>query len=86
MCVLHVWRAMTSKIDIRTLRNRVGWSRGQLASYLGIDPSHVSRLESGRRITGPARRLLALLHVADGEGRVSDLERDIARGEQEMGL
>ena len=53
-------------LDIRTLRNKLNWSRSQLASYLGLNISTVTRLENGlHQMSGPVRRLLKLLDESD---------------------
>ncbi|WP_350223804.1 helix-turn-helix transcriptional regulator [Rhizobium sp. CNPSo 4039] len=57
LCTL---RCMT-KLDIRTLRVRLAWTQDQLADYLGVDRSSVSRMENGGPMNGPVSRLLALL-------------------------
>jgi transcriptional regulator with XRE-family HTH domain len=49
------------KIDIKALRGRLGWSQQQLADYLGLDRSSVSRMEKDQEPKGPTRRLLQAL-------------------------
>ncbi len=45
--------------DIRFLRKRLGWSRGDAAIHFGVAPESISRWESGRlRMSPPAERLL----------------------------
>lgn len=61
---------MDTKIDIKALRTRLGWSQGRMAEYLGVDRSTVSRMESVKPETaqpqsGPVRRLLAQLYAAN---------------------
>jgi len=56
---------MSTDVDIRDLRRRKGWSQQQLAEFLGVDRSTVSRLENGQPPQGPVSRLLAIL--AEGE-------------------
>jgi ribosome-binding protein aMBF1 (putative translation factor) len=43
---------------IRTAREKLGWTRAQLSAKVGVDPSAISRIESGDRLPGP--------DVADG--------------------
>jgi ribosome-binding protein aMBF1 (putative translation factor) len=38
---------------IRTAREKLGWTRVQLSEKVGIDPSAISRIESGDRLPGP---------------------------------
>lgn len=44
---------------IRLLREEKGWSRNQLAQFLGVDPSTVTRWEGGSPPTGTAAVVLA---------------------------
>ena len=46
---------------IKKLRTDRGWTQEQLAEYLGLDRSTVSRLESGQEPSGPTMRLLGML-------------------------
>jgi len=55
--------AMETPIDIKTLRSRLGWTQGQLADFLGLDRSAISRMESGQAPKGPTRKLLIQLDV-----------------------
>lgn len=57
---MHI-AGMTQQIDIRALRARLGWTQDQMAEYLGLDRSSVSRMESGQPIKGPTLRLLQAL-------------------------
>jgi len=52
-------------MDVRSLREKLGWTQDQLAEYLGLDRSSVSRMESGREPSGPVRRLLDALCNTD---------------------
>jgi DNA-binding transcriptional regulator YiaG len=53
-------------LDIRTLREKLNWSRSRLADYLGVNVSTVTRLENGlHKISGPIRRLLKNLAESD---------------------
>jgi transcriptional regulator with XRE-family HTH domain len=54
---------MTDTIDIRDLRARLDWTQDELADYLGLDRSSVSRMENGQKPKGPTRRLLDDLAV-----------------------
>lgn len=47
--------------DVKSLRRARGWSQEEMADYLGLNRSSVSRLEAGRTQTGPVRKLLAEL-------------------------
>lgn len=49
------------QIDVKALRTSRGWTQDQMATYLGLDRSSVSRIENGAEISGPVRRLLDLL-------------------------
>ncbi len=58
---MHITRAMHQPTDIKALRARLNWTQEQLAEYLGLDRSSVSRMENDERPTrpsGPARKLL----------------------------
>jgi transcriptional regulator with XRE-family HTH domain len=52
---------MQEHIDIRALRDDLGWTQDQLAAYLGLDRSSVSRMEHGQPPKGPTYRLLDAL-------------------------
>jgi transcriptional regulator with XRE-family HTH domain len=52
---------MTKRLDIKALRKRLKWSQLQLAEYLGLDRSAVSRMENGQEPKGPTLRLLEQL-------------------------
>lgn len=45
-------------IDVKALRERLGWTQADMAAYLRLDRSRVSRLENGGRIRGAAGKLL----------------------------
>jgi transcriptional regulator with XRE-family HTH domain len=47
--------------DILALRDKLDWTQEQLAEYLGLDRSSVSRMENGQPPKGPTRRLLEQL-------------------------
>lgn len=48
-------------MDIRSLREKLGWTQDRLADYLGVDRSSVSRMENGRPARGPVVKLLETL-------------------------
>jgi DNA-binding transcriptional regulator YiaG len=53
---------MMTPDQVKALRQRVGWSQTQLAKYLRLDPSSVSRMESkDGMVSGPAAVLLEQL-------------------------
>lgn len=52
---------MGEKIDIKSLREGLKWSQAQLAEYLGLDRSAISRMENGQEPKGPTERLLRQL-------------------------
>lgn len=59
MCNMHTNRIMNDgPLDIKALREKLGWTQEQMAEYLGLDRSSVSRMESGQEPKGPARKLL----------------------------
>lgn len=67
---------MTSSIDVKALRQRIGWTQDRLASYLGLDRSSISRMESGQKPKGPVLRLLsALVDAADRDDASSVEDR-----------
>ena len=57
VCVMHT-RDMDTEIDIKAIREKCGWNQLQLAEYLGVDRSSVSRMENGQKPSGSVRRLL----------------------------
>lgn len=58
--------------DIRPLRERLGWSQQELARYLGVDQSSISRMERGQPPSGPVIRLLAALaNASEGSYEVA---------------
>lgn len=61
MCMMHTETGQEDH-DVRALRTARGWTQDQMADYLGVDRSTVSRLENGAEQSGPVRRLLALLN------------------------
>jgi DNA-binding transcriptional regulator YiaG len=52
---------MSAEIDIKSLRDKFGWTQEQLAEYLGLDRSSVSRMETGQAPKGPTLKLLEKL-------------------------
>ena len=65
--------AMDHDIDIKALRETVGWSQETLAIFLGVDRSSVSHMENGRPARGPVIRLLKSLAVAVANGTADQL-------------
>lgn len=51
-------RGMDTELDIKAIREKCGWNQFQLAEYLGVDRSSVSRMENGQKPSGAVRRLL----------------------------
>lgn len=53
---------------IRSAREKLGWTRVQLSEKVGVDPSAISRIESGYRLPGPdvADALESALHLRKG--------------------
>lgn len=58
---MHTSCMVNEGIDVRALRATKGWTQDQMAEYLGIDRSSVSRIENGAEVSGPVLRLLVLL-------------------------
>jgi transcriptional regulator with XRE-family HTH domain len=52
---------MGTSLDILALRTALNWSQAQMAEYLGLDRSSVSRMERGQQPTGATRKLLEQL-------------------------
>jgi len=48
--------------NIRALRQKKGWTQQELASASGIDQTHISTIECGRRRTNPS--LLCVVKIA----------------------
>jgi transcriptional regulator with XRE-family HTH domain len=48
-------------MDVKAIRERRQWTQEQMAEYLGLDRSTVSRLERGQAPTGSTRILLGRL-------------------------
>jgi transcriptional regulator with XRE-family HTH domain len=58
---------MSNPPDIRDLRIRLGWTQQQMAEYLGLDRSSVSRMEKSQPSKGPTLKLLEhLARIAKG--------------------
>jgi transcriptional regulator with XRE-family HTH domain len=53
---------MDQAIDIKALREQLGWDQTQMAEYLGLDRSSVSRMENGQEPKGPVLKLLQQLN------------------------
>jgi transcriptional regulator with XRE-family HTH domain len=52
---------MNQDIDVKALRERLGWTQDDLAKELGLDRSSVSRLEHGQKAKGPTSRMLKMI-------------------------
>lgn len=52
---------MDEQIDVKALREGLRLTQEQLADFLGLDRSSVSRMESGQRPRGPTLVLLRKL-------------------------
>lgn len=52
---------METPIDVKALRELLGWTQAQLGDELGVDQSTVSNWEAGACPRGPARKLLEAL-------------------------
>lgn len=72
---------MDIQIDIRDLRSRLKWKRSDLANYLGLDLSTVSRLENGQTPNGSTNRLLQLLNYASVDRAFLNVLTSVHRGE-----
>jgi transcriptional regulator with XRE-family HTH domain len=62
---------MSKEIDIRKLRDARGWSQGQMANFLGVDRSTVSRIENGQLASGAVRKLLEQLAASQPKKRAA---------------
>jgi transcriptional regulator with XRE-family HTH domain len=63
---------MTGAVDIKTLRDCLLWTQEQMAQFLGLDRSSVSRIVGKGRESGPVAALLDGLSAALADGRVSN--------------
>lgn len=52
---------MHDAIDVKGLREKLGWDQARLADYLGLDRSSISRMENGQPPKGPTLKLLQQL-------------------------
>lgn len=52
---------MDDLIDVKSLRERFGWTQDQMALELGCDRSTVSRMEAGQEPSGATKILLRQL-------------------------
>ena len=64
-------------MDVRTIRKQKGWTQAQLAAFLGLNRSSISRLEHGQPVPGPTKKLL--LQLAEG---ASEGDRPVAQAVQ----
>lgn len=59
---MHILRVMSTELDIKAIRERLGLSRADLANEAGVDVSTVCRWENGGiPARGPARAFLERL-------------------------
>jgi DNA-binding transcriptional regulator YiaG len=70
LCTLH---DMNQSPDIKALRERIGWTQEQVARYLGVDRSMISRMENGQPMSGPVARLISMLAAAAEAGTADAL-------------
>ena len=54
-------------VNVRSLREKLGWTQNQLATWLGVNPNSVAKMESGKYPFGAqtARQLVTLSVLAD---------------------
>ncbi|RWO90890.1 helix-turn-helix transcriptional regulator [Mesorhizobium sp.] len=65
---------MNHSLDVKALRERIGWTQDQLAQYLGgVDRSMISRIENGQPMSGPVARLMEMLAAAAEAGTTDAL-------------
>jgi putative transcriptional regulator len=65
--------ATEMNVDVEALRRARGWSQAQLAKFLGIDQSTVSRIETGTMDpSGPVRRLIDMLASGSVESEAAE--------------
>lgn len=62
---------MDDAIDIKALRERLGWTQEQLAERLMLDRSSISRMEGGQPPKGPTLILLRQL-LREAEATTAD--------------
>ncbi len=60
---MHIVAPMDELIDVRAIRERLGWTQKQLADYCCTDRSTVSRWETEPPAKGPAWVLLKQLRT-----------------------
>ncbi|MBK6764023.1 MAG: helix-turn-helix domain-containing protein [Micrococcales bacterium] len=53
--------------DLRRLRETLGWTRGQAAGRLGIEPAVLARVEAGVELPPDPRRMARVYGVTAGE-------------------
>ena len=74
LCTLH---DMSEIIDIKSIRERFGLTQVQLADFLGLDRSSVSRMEGGQPLKGPTKILLEKLVAGEIPAPTSRIENEI---------
>ncbi|RWP31783.1 MAG: XRE family transcriptional regulator [Mesorhizobium sp.] len=72
-CALCTLCGMNQSFDVKALRERIGWTQEQLAQFLGVDRSSISRMENGQTLSGPVLRLLIILAAAADAGTADTL-------------
>ncbi len=64
----YVFICAMAPVEIKELRERLGWAQHEMAAHLGITQASVSRIESGaQEPSRPLLKLLALLHEQEAE-------------------
>lgn len=56
--------AMEEEIDVRGLREALGWSQARLAKEAGVHQATICRAEHGQRVRGPLLRVLKDIRAA----------------------
>lgn len=64
-------------MEVKVIRTGLGWTQLELARFLGMDRSSVSRMENGGSVSGPVERLLEQL-------RLQERSEDAAKGSAEL--
>ncbi len=76
-------RARLTPEEIRFLRKSVGWSARELSEHLRVDPSTVSRWESGKQSPSPQLDLLIRFVVQNADPMEPFDDREAGRAEPE---